>query len=1078
MYKYKYIDEIPEPFEVIEAYLGKIVHKALEYLYSEKEIVGLDDLIDYFVEAWEEEKELPIRIVRRNEYESQYIELGKNLLCDYYYSEYEKDPYETIETEKYFKLLLSKKYLYSGKIDRIAKDDKGVFHIIDFKTSKNIFSFEDEFKSLQIKGYGVSSLIDYDLEKVNLHYIFLRYNEDIVSFFEKKHANKVIAGLTKKIDRIESTVNFPPIKTGLCGWCRFRDECKSNAYSDNYPGEKNKIREGFDKDEELHQDKKHTKIEKKESASKSCIRIIDRYIDYSEKKGNAKKSYPITDGKSFKLDGKQHGEYLTYTDSFIPEESIGELTYRGKSYKVSVSSYNPKTGIIVFMSESAKLPDIDQNEEGRFIVDMLWLYKQLLKSIEQNSSQIDLSFIPNNLQLISTRKKGRKLRLTFEEILDEHQQMAIKDSSNMRLGYIWGPPGTGKTIACLAGLVDALLNDNQKVVILAFTNAAVNVIFQALLKLVDNEVVKDIGKKRLLIWPNIEKVFLDKSLVTASYLNSKSKKLKDLICEELSKERYEKIQSRLVRVDRKINSLKSKLSRKININQLKSEKVRLSVTLGEISSIKEEMSEISEEIKKLSALIKEYSAREPSLGELIFGGHKRKLEKMQSEKSRAEYRYNNIKQILDEYKESESVIIENLNSISKFIELKEERKKLSNEKKKLFEEGEITPSKHIFLGTFASMLSRLDLLPTEYHLIIDEASSAPAAWLLPFVTGAEKITFLGDHMQLPAVYAGDETDIEMMSWLKSSVLEIIRGLKAENGEWQTNKDLTLKELELNCSLSILKKSYRLPKPIAKISDSLWYKIGLKGVSPSTSCPLIIADTSMLNSYTEKEVVSRRNSISAEYIVSLIKKGVIQSSDIMIICPYRGQVKLYQKLFREKKLNIPVLTVHRAQGSEAETVIFDVTDGRGLAPFFTLEKQFGGSEKKSNILSVALTRSIYRTIIVADKSFWINKYPKSSISIWINEAKSLSENSYSNVEKKVHIAKNNVDLESFPYEQEPTWKEKDEDKEEKIETIKVCGCCKWFELKKLSMGKCGSSTNPRYTVRAGDEACLAFQLDTK
>ena len=33
MYKFRYIEEIPEPFEIIEAYCGKKVHRALQYLY-------------------------------------------------------------------------------------------------------------------------------------------------------------------------------------------------------------------------------------------------------------------------------------------------------------------------------------------------------------------------------------------------------------------------------------------------------------------------------------------------------------------------------------------------------------------------------------------------------------------------------------------------------------------------------------------------------------------------------------------------------------------------------------------------------------------------------------------------------------------------------------------------------------------------------------------------------------------------------------------------------------------------------------------------------------------------------------
>jgi len=984
MYKFKYIDNIREPFDIIEAYFGKIIHKSLEHLYSESFEGDVNDLIEYFTKIWEEEKTLPIKIIRKNESESKYIEEGKNLLERFYFREFDRDVFENVKLEYRFKLLLSHQYFFTGRIDRISKDDKGNFHVIDYKTSKKIFGFENEFKSLQIKGYGICILLNYDLDRIKLHYKFLRHEKDISRFFKKKEANKVISNLVKEINKIESEDSFPPYKSGLCGWCRYQDKCESSSAYTYFSNEENEV-------EEL-------KLEEEiiESPSQSCIKAIEKYINYSREKGKAKKIYPLTDGKSFELNGKEYGEYYTYQDSFIPEESIGKLLFKSKTYKVSVSSYDPKTGKIIFLSQALKLPDIQQREEGRFEVDMLWLYQQLRDNIDANFNNIDSHFL-NNFQLKDKQKIGKELKLSIEGLLDKHQSDAVINSSNMSLGYIWGPPGTGKTSACLSGLVDTLLSDNQKVVILAFTNASVNVIFQSLLRVLNDEGKELFGENKLLLWPNIEKACKNKDIIVTSYLNKKSRRLKNLVYQAMHEGEQKELRLKINKIKTKMQSLESELSYKIDLenleykkNNLKVELSELTNKLNEIESLKQEISKVSSTIKRLNELISEQKNIEPTLGKRIFGGYRRRIERMSKEKARAEYRYKNLKEILYEYSESNYKISDRIKSIKMLLGLIQDYQNLNDKKNGLLEQEKINCKTQIFLGTFASMLSRLNSLPAKYHLIVDEASSGPAAWILPFVIGAKKITFIGDHKQLPAVYEGDESDVEMTSWLKYSVLELLRGLKTETLEWRSGEEILLEELKSGCSVSVLKKSYRLQEPLANIADDLWYNIGLKGEEFFTLFPILIADTSRFGAHTVKEGVSRRNKISAEYVIKLIKHKLISSSDIMIIAPYRSQVKLYQELLKKNKTNIPVLTVHRAQGSEASIVIFDVTDGRGLNPYFTLEKKFGGSEQTSNLLCVALTRSIETTVIVVDKSFWLRKYPESAISYWISKGKSVNE----------------------------------------------------------------------------------------
>ena len=55
-FKYKYIDRIKKKDESIEAFMGKLVHKTLEYLHNQRlaeSMVSYDNLITYYSSMWD-----------------------------------------------------------------------------------------------------------------------------------------------------------------------------------------------------------------------------------------------------------------------------------------------------------------------------------------------------------------------------------------------------------------------------------------------------------------------------------------------------------------------------------------------------------------------------------------------------------------------------------------------------------------------------------------------------------------------------------------------------------------------------------------------------------------------------------------------------------------------------------------------------------------------------------------------------------------------------------------------------------------------------------------------------------------
>ncbi len=70
-FKIRYIDNIRKPDESIEAYMGKRIHEALEYLYNEvleERIPLFDHVIEKYNSVWEQNWHSRIGIVRDRKY--------------------------------------------------------------------------------------------------------------------------------------------------------------------------------------------------------------------------------------------------------------------------------------------------------------------------------------------------------------------------------------------------------------------------------------------------------------------------------------------------------------------------------------------------------------------------------------------------------------------------------------------------------------------------------------------------------------------------------------------------------------------------------------------------------------------------------------------------------------------------------------------------------------------------------------------------------------------------------------------------------------------------------------------------
>jgi putative RecB family exonuclease len=230
-YKYKYIDKIITLETSIEAFLGKITHDTLEWLYiqvAKNKLPTIDDIITYYASNWETKYTPTIIIVKKDLTISDYFHKGIQFLLDYYV---QHKPFNdnTLETEKRIMINLDGKgeYKLQGFIDRLVHNlEKDEFEVHDYKTSNSLPTQKkiDSDRQLALYSIAIKKLFGEDKE-VLLVWHYLAHNTKIYSKRTNEQLQKLKDDTIILIKKIETTMEFPAKKTMLCNWCEYRKIC-------------------------------------------------------------------------------------------------------------------------------------------------------------------------------------------------------------------------------------------------------------------------------------------------------------------------------------------------------------------------------------------------------------------------------------------------------------------------------------------------------------------------------------------------------------------------------------------------------------------------------------------------------------------------------------------------------------------------------------------------------------------------------------------------------------------------------------------------------------------------------------
>lgn len=231
-FQFRYILQVPQETEGIEAFVGKRVHEVLERLYhfvAQQKLPSLPKVIAryhaFFDEHFDEER---IRIVKEGMKVDDYRRLGVDCLSNYYARNYPFDKDETLGIERrvVFHLDDDARYGVQGIIDRIVRTRDGVIEIHDYKTGAYVPSQKTLDEDRQLALYQIGVAREYgDDAPIRLVWHYLAKDRRRESERTPEQLDALRAETIALIDRIEAEREFPPEKNRLCDWCEFRQIC-------------------------------------------------------------------------------------------------------------------------------------------------------------------------------------------------------------------------------------------------------------------------------------------------------------------------------------------------------------------------------------------------------------------------------------------------------------------------------------------------------------------------------------------------------------------------------------------------------------------------------------------------------------------------------------------------------------------------------------------------------------------------------------------------------------------------------------------------------------------------------------
>jgi putative RecB family exonuclease len=232
-FRYRYLDQVKEAFDSIEAFMGRQVHETIEWLFGARTQPSLPtaaQAVSRYCERFDAEiagSPRAVRVIKRDETVESYRRTGAEIVSRFHRERFLGDALETIANEKHFQVSIDGRLLFQGYIDRLAREGEGRLHVIDYKTGRRAPERFEGKEADQLEAYAVAVFAESDAEEVDLVLEFLRAGKTLRHRVERSRAAALERKLAERIAVVEDATVFPPNPGTLCDWCGYNDICDS-----------------------------------------------------------------------------------------------------------------------------------------------------------------------------------------------------------------------------------------------------------------------------------------------------------------------------------------------------------------------------------------------------------------------------------------------------------------------------------------------------------------------------------------------------------------------------------------------------------------------------------------------------------------------------------------------------------------------------------------------------------------------------------------------------------------------------------------------------------------------------------